>query len=584
MNPSTAMALVLVDELVRLGVQHAVLCPGSRSAPLAYALQDADRAGRLTVHVRVDERSAGFLALGVGKVTGVPAVVVTTSGTAVANLHPAVLEASEAAVPLLLLTADRPPELRGTRANQTTDQLKIFGSAVRLFHDFGTPGPGDDPAAWRTSVDRGYAAATGALGGEPGPAHLNVPFREPLVPDLDPDPLTGPGEVPSGRDDGGPWTRVLDRLDDRASLAAESSRWPERTLVVIGDLPRPRLAAELAVWAHGRGWPVLAEPFGVRPPGSCLPFAGLLAHLPPRLEALRPERIVVAGRVTLSRQTAGLLRLPGVRVDLLTPSPRWPDPGHVAHTVHSWPTFPGSAPQTPSGDDRRGHAPSGTDWARAWQLAARAVEGELGPLLDGMWPFGPTVAREVLTAAAPQTVLYTGSSSTVRDLDLTRGDDEVTVVANRGLAGIDGTVSSAVGAALAAARRPTVALMGDLTFLHDANGLLIGPSEPRPDLTVVVVNDDGGGIFGLLEYGDPARAAQSERVFATATGTRIADLCRAHRVTHILADAREALSATVAERPTGIRVVEVCIDRASQRARHERLREAALQAATRALG
>src|SRR6478672_1805530 len=182
-NPSTALATVLVDELARHGVREAVLCPGSRSAPLAYALQEADRAGRIRLHVRVDERSAGFLALGLAKLTRRPVPVVTTSGTAVANLHPAVLEAHHAAVPLLVLSADRPPELRGTGANQTTTQPGLFGGALRWSHEIGAPERRDaQQAGWRSVVSRAVAAATGALGGTPGPVHLNVPLREPLVP------------------------------------------------------------------------------------------------------------------------------------------------------------------------------------------------------------------------------------------------------------------------------------------------------------------------------------------------------------------------------------------------------------------
>ena len=183
MNPSTALATVLVDELIRQGVRHAVLCPGSRSAPLAYALQDADREGRLTLHVRVDERSAGFLALGLAKLTRVPAVVVTTSGTAVANLHPAVLEAHHATVPLLVLSADRPPELRGTGANQTTVQPGMFGGAVRWSHEIGTPERrAGQQAHWRSTISRAVAAARG-LGGDPGPVHLNVPLPRTPRPD-----------------------------------------------------------------------------------------------------------------------------------------------------------------------------------------------------------------------------------------------------------------------------------------------------------------------------------------------------------------------------------------------------------------
>ncbi len=185
MTPSIDLARVVCDELARLGVRDVVLCPGSRSAPFAYAVQEADRAGRLRLHVRIDERSAAFLALGLATLDGIPAVVITTSGTACANLHPAVLEADHAGVPLLVLTADRPPELRGTGANQTTQQVGMYGAAVRWSHDLGVPeGRAGEQASWRTVVDRAYAAAVGSLSGDPGPVHLNVPLRDPLVPEL----------------------------------------------------------------------------------------------------------------------------------------------------------------------------------------------------------------------------------------------------------------------------------------------------------------------------------------------------------------------------------------------------------------
>src|SRR5450631_1987205 len=228
-NPSTALATVVVDELVRQGVREAALCPGSRSAAFAYALQEADRSGRLRLHVRVDERSAAFLALGLAKLTRRPAAVFTTSGTAVANLHPAVLEASHAAVPLIIISADRPAELLGTAANQTTDQTHLFGGAVRMVHQLGAPDRREGQnAVWRSVVGRLYAAATGATGPDAGPVHLNVPLREPLVPDLQDD-----GEWPEGllgRDGAVPWVRA----HSATSQAEAISAGVPKTLIVLG--------------------------------------------------------------------------------------------------------------------------------------------------------------------------------------------------------------------------------------------------------------------------------------------------------------------------------------------------------------
>ena len=238
MNPSTALARVLVDELVRGGVREAVLSPGSRSAPLALALHRADAAGRLRLHVRIDERSAAFLALGLAKASGRPVPVVTTSGTATANLHPAVLEAAHAHVPLLLLTADRPPELRGTGANQTVDQVGLYGGAVRLMVDLAVPEARPGQAAyWRSTVCRVLAAAEGE---PPGPVQLNVGLREPLVPDGDeaePEPL-------AGRPDGAPWTARV-----AGAPVSVADDLPARTVVVVGDAPPAATTAALALAA-----------------------------------------------------------------------------------------------------------------------------------------------------------------------------------------------------------------------------------------------------------------------------------------------------------------------------------------------
>ena len=586
MNPSTACARTLVDALVAEGVADVVVCPGSRSAALAYAVLDADRSGRLRLHVRVDERSAGFLALGLAKLSGRPVAVVTTSGTAVANLHPAVLEASQAGVPLVVLSADRPPELRGTGANQTTDQLHFFGRSVRWFHDLGTPDDNDDPRIWHATAARACTAALGSMGSAPGPVHLNLPMREPLVPDADdPPPAEAPpgvaAEVAPGRPTSTRDHPVTTQDHPAPTQAVRAGREagpviPDvpHTLMVLGDLPLPGQAAEAIALARRRGWPVVAEPFGRFDRSAVVSHGPLLLTASAWLERHRPERVVVVGRPTLSRAVTALLGDGRSAVDLITAMPQWADPAHVARTVYPW----ASVADPPPGDGLPRH-PADDRWGDQWRRASDAVAASAGEVIAGSWPSGLGVASALLDEIPSAATVFVGSSNPVRDLDLAMtaraGLSGVTVVANRGLAGIDGCVSSAVGVALSRPRDPAYALVGDLTLLHDANGLLIGPDEPRPDLTVVVVNDDGGGIFSLLEPGDPPRARDFERIFGTPTGTSVERLCQAHGVAHTLAATRAELAAVVREPPLGIRVVEVPVDRASHRELHRRLRERA---------
>jgi 2-succinyl-5-enolpyruvyl-6-hydroxy-3-cyclohexene-1-carboxylate synthase len=585
-TPSSALATVLVDELVRNGVREVVLCPGSRSAPLAYAVLAADRAGRIRLHVRVDERSAGFLALGLARGSGAPVVVMTTSGTAVANLHPAVLEAHHAGTPLVVVSADRPHELRGTGANQTTEQPGLFGASTRYACDLPAPvvRPGLGPF-WRSTVCRALAAATGATGGEPGPVHLNVCLREPLAPEPEPERNDGPvkdgapvaqhldaddawPDALAGRADGEPW--VL--LDDAGA------RWPApaplaevaRTLVVVGATRDPAVGERAAAWAAERGHPLVAEPFGsavVR--AEAVPHGPLLLTATDWLDAHAPDRVVVVGRPTLSRAVGALLRRPGLRVEVVAEGGQWPDPSHVASAVHPPHALRLGGPTVP--DDDHG-------WGESWRTAASrltdAVAAQRFP-----WPSGLAVGSAVVDGLPGDAVLVLGSSNPVRDVDLAvAGPIADEVLANRGLAGIDGVVSTAVGIALARTAAPTYALLGDLTFLHDANGLLIGPDEPTADLTLVVVNDDGGGIFTTLEHGAPERAADFERVFGTSTGTDLGALCRAHGIRHDLVTDAADLTAAVAESPHGIRVVEVQVDRGTHRQAHADLRALAAAA------
>ena len=572
MNPSTALAMVVVDELVRHGVREAVLCPGSRSAPFAYALQDADRAGRLRLHVRVDERSAGFLALGLAKLTRRPVPVFTTSGTAVANLHPAVLEASHAAVPLIVVSSDRPPELQGTGANQTTEQRDLFGNAVRLFHQLGAPERrAGQNAVWRSVVARLCVAATGAGGFHAGPVHLNVPLREPLVPEL-PVPQESPfGEWPesiSGRDDGAPWVKAYPTHGHAEPFA----RIP-RTLVLLGDLPDPAMAVTVMELVNAAGWPVIAEPMGAHDRTAVVPHGPLLLTAVDWLDLHLPDRALVVGRITLSRAVGSLLRNPAVTVEIVATQSSWPDPSHAASAVHSFEAVEASIAGGRQVDEQ---------WARDWSQAGEVAAKAAGAVIERAWPSGLAIAATVLAELPSTAMLFVGSSNSVRDVDLAFSPSvrraPFTVVASRGLAGIDGCVSTAIGVALAQSGRPAYALMGDLTFLHDGNGLLIGPHEPHPDLTIVVTNDDGGGIFTLLEPGEPSRATDFERVFGTPTGASIADICRAHGVTHSLASTSADLGAVVRTDPAGLRVVEVRVDRSGHRDLHAELTAAVARA------
>jgi 2-succinyl-5-enolpyruvyl-6-hydroxy-3-cyclohexene-1-carboxylate synthase len=445
-NPSTALATVLVDELVRCGVRHAVLCPGSRNAPLSFALHAAEQAGRLALHVRIDERSAAFLALGMALRSGVPVPVVCTSGTAAANLHPAVLEAHHAGIPLLAVTADRPAELVGTGANQTVHQAGLFGTAVRAAPSLAATSDYAQHAQWRSTVDRAVAAARGALGGGPGPVHLNVPFREPLVPLASPEAAPDRLEVLEGRPTNAPWTVVPAGPPVRIEVELDLGR---RILVIAGH----------GAAAAPPGLPLVAEPTAPGWPDGLVTGPWLLDS--PVLEALRPEQVLVLGRPTLHRPVQRLLADPTVAVTVLTDRPEWTDVAGTAVAV-------GTALRCSGLPD--------PEWLRRWQQAdGRAAAAVSSTVDDHPEATGLGVARLMLPALPAGALLLLGSSNPIRDVSLAaRPRRGLTVLANRGVAGIDGTIAAATGAALMHGG-PGYALVGDLTFLHDANGLLAGP-------------------------------------------------------------------------------------------------------------
>ena len=510
---TTSICRALVDDLLDAGVREAVVAPGSRSGPLAIALAAADRAGALRLHVRVDERAAGFLALGLAKASRSWVPVVTTSGTASANLHPALLEASHAGVQLLAVTADRPARLRGTGANQTTDQVGLF---PRIAY-------GDDPAS--------IAALLTAA----GPAHLNLELDEPLVEPGD----WAPGVRPH-QERGGPHVPT-----DGPELAMRP-----HAVVVAGDDAGP----PASVFAEQAGLPMFAEPSsGARNGDNALIAYRLLIEHAPIAEQI--DQVVVFGHPTISRPVSGLLDR--ANVDVVVP----------ARDLRRFPHPPGRARMVdPDVMPDQTAAPT---WLDAWRAADEKAAAAVDAVVAGTPAGAPLeVARAVNAAVPPRGLLFVGSSNPIRDLDLvarpyTVGERRL-VLANRGLSGIDGTLSTAIGAALARRSSRALAHVGDLTFLHDANALLIGPGEPRPDLTIVVASDDGGSIFATLEQGDPAFADVFERVYATPTGADIGRLCEAFGVPHRLLAAKE-LAVALDEDVTGIRVLEVPVPRDSRR-------------------
>ena len=547
---SPERAVYLLTALVSGGVRDVVLAPGSRSAGLAVALYAANVAGDVRLHVRVDERTAAFLALGLAAGSRSPVAVVTTSGTAVGNLLPAVMEAAHSGRRLVVLAADRPAAMRGTGANQTTRQNGIFGVFAPCF-DLGVDAGADDLEAAAEVATR-----------RRGPTHLNVQLEEPLMPDAEPwwpgaraRAETGPDTKPRGAGTRRPGVEVLRR--------------GKRTLVIAGD----DSGSAARILAERAGWPLLAEPTsGARVGVNAIRTYRLL--LSGEL-AQHVERVVVLGHPTLSRPVTRLISREDVEV-VAAPGPGGvvTDPGRVARHLGLVPTVSDAAP---TADDQ--------DWLDSWRVADDALSARVDELVDGLPELDALhVAREVAAAVGPYATLVAGSSNPVRDLDLMTvpypPHEHRFVVGNRGLAGIDGTVSSAVGVALGRREASrTLALLGDVTFLHDANGLVIGPGEPRPDLTLVVVNDDGGSIFATLEQGADPYAAAFERVFGTPHGVDLEALCAATHTAYTRVDTVAALRTALARAPGGIHVVEARVDRARRRATN-----AAITALARAQG
>ena len=557
---NAAFARTLVDEWARAGVGVAALAPGSRSAPLALALADD---GRVRVEVFLDERSAAFFALGAAKASGRPALVLCTSGTAAANFHPAVLEAWHARVPLLVATADRPPELRDTGAGQAVDQLRLYGPAVRWFAEVGTPDDRPDAGRyWRTVAARAVVAACGPPA---GPVHLNLAFREPLV------PTGAPVAVPPGRPDGAPWVASTARrpppsTDDVDRLAKTVLASPRGAVVAgWGADVDPAAVERLATAA---GWPVLADPLsGVRRGPLAVSTYDALLRSPPTAARLRPDLVLRLGAAPTSK-VAGTWLDPSVAQVLVDPDGAWLDPQRaVAERLVADPTLLLDAvtERLPS------HAPS--EWLAEWLDAEAVARRALDRLLDS-WPdpFEGRVARDLVDCLPAGGTLAVGSSMPVRDVEaFARPRGDLRFLSNRGVNGIDGFVSTVLGVAAAAGTTgdgPVTALCGDLTLLHDAGGLL-GASRRGVDAVFVVLDNDGGGIFSFLPQAglDPGRF---EDLFGTPQGVDLAALATLHGLVgrQVAAAADLVPAVAAAHRAGGVQLVVVRTDRTDNVVRH----------------
>ncbi len=574
-----ADARSLVAALLAEGVREVVLCPGSRSAPLAEALADAADAGRLRLRVVLDERSAGFIALGVARAHALNghsrcAAVVTTSGTAVSNLHPAVSEADAAGIPLLVISADRPHELVGTGASQTTEQTGLFVPALRLGVDLPADLAADlgghaADAAIAGQVRRAVAAATGTLSRDPGPAQINARFRPPLTaegavedsvegaaedavplapaPPSPPAATAAPAAVPACAPEAG-----------ASRPAGSGSSAQGRGIVVAGDTAHPAVGSTARSLAEHLNWPLLAEPTSQARSGpqALSRYAELLGTPAGRALAQQAEHLLVLGHPSLSRSITALLGREDLDITVLTECARWTDVSGRARRVVPM-DGPDHQPDDAALRSARLVASLGLESAdAAWTDSWRRAVADL-PEPDRS-SSGDALARAVWEASqAPGApTLLLGSSMTVRRLDRLAqpGAAAPMAVANRGLAGIDGTIATGIGLWMASGE-PVRAVMGDLAFLHDAMSLNRGVREEEADLQVIVVDDGGGAIFSHLEYARITPAGRFERLFTAPQRADIAALAAALGARVHVPDDVEALRGLLAEPVDGVSVV-----------------------------
>jgi 2-succinyl-5-enolpyruvyl-6-hydroxy-3-cyclohexene-1-carboxylate synthase len=574
-NANTALASAFVEELARCGMRHAVLSPGSRSTPLAVALW---REAEIEVTVIVDERSAAFFALGAAQATGAPVAILCTSGTAAANLHPAICEADESGLPLIALTADRPPELRGIGAGQTMDQIKLYGSAVRWFCEVGTHAAGDDGLLhYRSTACRAFAAARGEP--RPGPVHLNLPWREPLAPVPAEGAVTATDPLALEGRDARPLTAVTPiDLEPSGFLLEEVAKHIAEAIsgvIVAGRQLDPKLREPLAHLAESSGFPILAEPTsqircGPHDRSHVIAGYDLLLRDEHFRNRTTPDLILRFGEMPTSKPLRAWLAASGADQIVVDPHGGWNEPTRRAAAIlRADPTelAAGWAARVERGD---------REYVQLWRRADDAAGEVIAAALSGEGPITEPGLQLALGAAHRDgDLVYTASSMPIRDQEafLPASGTDARFLCNRGVNGIDGLVSSGIGAA-AASGRPTTILTGDLGLLHDVGGLAALRDVETP-VRIVVIDNDGGGIFHFLPQAEALEGEEFEALLGTPRGVSAAKAADLFDLPHRRLDSLPDLSNALA---AGTGLIEVPVDRDPNVELHRRLAATVAQA------
>ena len=589
-NPAYIYAVVFVDELQRAGIRNVVICPGSRSTPLAMAFA-SQTAIRTWMHV--DERSAAFFGLGMAKKSHKPVALLCTSGTAAANFLPALVETTLSHVPLIVLTADRPHELRDNGAPQSINQNRLYGTYAKWFVEVALPEATDAALRYiRTIADRAVASSQAIPS---GPVHLNFPFREPLTPE----PIQGQSLPPveqrdliawQGRPGNAPYTQVYDTslgATDISTIGKLRHMISETQcgLIIAGPNDDSMLIEPLVRLAQYLGYPILADPLSqmrcsVSQQSMVLTSYDAFLRIDSFIERAQPEIIIRFGAMPTSKPLLLYLkRYPSTPLIVIDGNNSWEEPTQLASQfVHANPTalcndLFNSIEQHQTGEERSSVASRA--WLRLWQDTDKITQQALlNTIYDFREIFEGRVFSEIANLLQDGTTLYVGNSMPVRDLDtfFWSGEQGIRIMGNRGANGIDGVISSALGASAVAGNEPTVLVLGDLSFFHDLNGLLAARLYEL-NLTVILINNDGGGIFSFLPQA--AHPEHFEQLFGTPTGLNFQPVVEMFGGRFQRVDNWESFRKAVIQglHSSGLDVIEIPTERTSNVKMHRQLWE-----------